>query len=135
MKIGFIGLGIMGESMSANIVRKHNDKVFVSDLNRAQVEKLAAQGAVAVKIDQVHAQRGGCRTRDALGGAVGQQGPVQDPLSLRRNGQIRGERKAPAVEQGAQGQGLPARREAPAQGVGVLGQRDRNVGADRDLCR
>ena len=46
MKIGFIGLGIMGESMSANIVKKHDDKVYVSDLNKAQVEKLAAQGAV-----------------------------------------------------------------------------------------
>lgn len=46
MKIGFIGLGIMGESMSANIVRKHDDKVFVSDLNKAQVEKLAQLGAV-----------------------------------------------------------------------------------------
>ncbi|MDO4846515.1 MAG: NAD(P)-dependent oxidoreductase [Clostridiaceae bacterium] len=47
MKIGFIGLGIMGESMSENIVKKHDDKVYVSDLNRAQVEKLAAVGAVA----------------------------------------------------------------------------------------
>lgn len=47
MKIGFIGLGIMGESMSENIVKKHDDKVFVSDLNRSQVEKLAALGAGA----------------------------------------------------------------------------------------
>lgn len=46
MKIGFIGLGIMGESMSENIVKKHNDKVFVSDINKAQVEKLASVGAV-----------------------------------------------------------------------------------------
>lgn len=47
MKIGFIGLGIMGESMAENIVKKHDDKVFVSDLNKAQVEKLAEIGAVA----------------------------------------------------------------------------------------
>ena len=46
MKIGFIGLGIMGESMSANIVKKHNDQVFVSDRNKAQVEKVAAIGAI-----------------------------------------------------------------------------------------
>ena len=46
MKIGFIGLGIMGESMCANIVKKHNDTVYCSDINRAQVEKLAAEGAV-----------------------------------------------------------------------------------------
>ncbi len=46
MKIGFIGLGIMGESMCANIVKKHNDTVYCSDLNKSQVEKLAALGAV-----------------------------------------------------------------------------------------
>ncbi len=46
MNIGFIGLGIMGESMCENIVKKHDGKVFVSDLNRSQVEKLAAVGAV-----------------------------------------------------------------------------------------
>ncbi len=47
MKIGFIGLGIMGESMCENIVKKHNDSVYVSDLNKAQVEKLEAVGAIA----------------------------------------------------------------------------------------
>ena len=46
MKIGFIGLGIMGESMCENIVKKHDDKVYCNDLNRAQVEKLAAVGAI-----------------------------------------------------------------------------------------
>ena len=46
MKIGFIGLGIMGEAMSANIVKKHDDTVYVSDLQRAQVEKLVQAGAV-----------------------------------------------------------------------------------------
>ena len=45
MKIGFIGLGIMGESMCENIVKKHNDEVFCSDLNPAQVEKLVSLGA------------------------------------------------------------------------------------------
>ena len=29
MKIGFIGLGIMGESMSENIVKKHDDTVYM----------------------------------------------------------------------------------------------------------
>lgn len=46
MKIGFIGLGIMGESMCENIVKKHNDKVYVSDHKREQVEKLAGLGAI-----------------------------------------------------------------------------------------
>lgn len=46
MNIGFIGLGIMGESMSENIVKKHNGKVFVFDYAKAQVDKLAELGAV-----------------------------------------------------------------------------------------
>lgn len=46
MKIGFIGLGIMGESMCENIVKKHDDTVYCSDLNKSQVEKLASLGAV-----------------------------------------------------------------------------------------
>ena len=47
MNIGFIGLGIMGESMCENIVKKHDGTVYVSDINREQVQKLAAVGAVA----------------------------------------------------------------------------------------
>ena len=46
MKIGFIGLGIMGESMCANIVKKHNDTVYCSDINKAKVAQLEALGAV-----------------------------------------------------------------------------------------
>lgn len=49
MKIGFIGLGIMGESMCANIIKKHTDKVYVFDFVKEQVEKLVAEGAVACK--------------------------------------------------------------------------------------
>lgn len=48
MKIGFIGLGIMGESMCENIVKKHDDTVYCSDLNKAQVAKLEKAGAVGV---------------------------------------------------------------------------------------
>lgn len=47
MNIGFIGLGIMGESMCENIVKKHDGKVFCSDINKEQVKKLAALGAQA----------------------------------------------------------------------------------------
>ena len=46
MKIGFVGLGIMGESMAENIVKKHNDKVYVYDHKQAKIDKLAALGAV-----------------------------------------------------------------------------------------
>ena len=46
MKIGFVGLGIMGESMCENIIKKHDDKVYVFDFVREKVDKLAALGAV-----------------------------------------------------------------------------------------
>ncbi len=49
MKIGFIGLGIMGESMCENIVKKHDDKVFANDHKQSQTDKLAAMGAIACK--------------------------------------------------------------------------------------
>lgn len=49
MKIGFIGLGIMGESMSENIVKKHDDNVFVFDFVKEKVDLLASKGAVACK--------------------------------------------------------------------------------------
>jgi len=46
MKIGFIGLGIMGEAMAANIVKKHDDTVLVSDVVPEKVAALTALGAV-----------------------------------------------------------------------------------------
>lgn len=47
MKIGFIGLGIMGESMCENIVKKHDDTVYAFDMVKEKTEQLAAVGAVA----------------------------------------------------------------------------------------
>lgn len=49
MKIGFIGLGIMGESMCENIVKKHDDTVYCFDFIPEKVELLASKGAVACK--------------------------------------------------------------------------------------
>lgn len=46
MKIGFIGLGIMGESMCENIIKKHDDKVYVFDFVKEKVTQLAGIGAV-----------------------------------------------------------------------------------------
>lgn len=46
MKIGFIGLGIMGESMCENIVKKHNDTVYCNDHKESQIKKLEIAGAV-----------------------------------------------------------------------------------------
>ncbi len=49
MKIGFIGLGIMGESMCENIVKKHNDTVFCNDHKDSQIKKLEEMGCVGCK--------------------------------------------------------------------------------------
>lgn len=52
MKIGFVGLGIMGESMSENIVKKHDDEVYVFDFVKEKVELLESkvQSAAAVRL-------------------------------------------------------------------------------------
>lgn len=49
MKIGFIGLGIMGESMCENIVKKHDDTVYAFDFVEEKVKLLESKGAVACK--------------------------------------------------------------------------------------
>ena len=49
MKIGFIGLGIMGESMCENIVKKHDDTVYCFDFVEAKVKQLEGVGAVGCK--------------------------------------------------------------------------------------
>ncbi len=49
MKIGFVGLGIMGESMSENIIKKHNDSVYVFDFVEEKVRLLESKGAIACK--------------------------------------------------------------------------------------
>ena len=46
MKIGFVGLGIMGESMCENIIKKHDDTVYVYDVVQEKTDKLAALGGV-----------------------------------------------------------------------------------------
>lgn len=50
MNIGFIGLGIMGESMSENIVKKcSQDDVYVYDLNKDKINQLVDCGAKGVE--------------------------------------------------------------------------------------
>ena len=46
MKIGFVGLGIMGESMCENIIKKHDDTVYVYDVVQEKTDRLAALGGV-----------------------------------------------------------------------------------------
>jgi 3-hydroxyisobutyrate dehydrogenase-like beta-hydroxyacid dehydrogenase len=45
MKIGFIGLGLMGEPMSRNLVAKHGRCVRVFDIDRMKIDNLVAHGA------------------------------------------------------------------------------------------
>lgn len=47
MSLGFIGLGVMGEPMCSNLVRKSNHRVYVNDLDSAPVQRIAAEGGVA----------------------------------------------------------------------------------------
>jgi 3-hydroxyisobutyrate dehydrogenase-like beta-hydroxyacid dehydrogenase len=44
-RIGFIGLGVMGEPMSANLVRKSGMTVYVHDKAAGPMQRLASQGA------------------------------------------------------------------------------------------
>ena len=46
MKIGFIGLGIMGEAMCTNIIRRHDDDVYVYDVIEEKTQALAAAGGI-----------------------------------------------------------------------------------------
>lgn len=46
MKIGFIGLGIMGEPMCANIINKHDDDVFIFDCVKDKVDLLKEKGGI-----------------------------------------------------------------------------------------
>lgn len=48
MKIGFIGLGIMGESMALNCIKKHTGSVHVYDVDKTKVDQLAAEGGIGV---------------------------------------------------------------------------------------
>ena len=43
--IGFVGVGVMGEPMCRNLVRKHHGPVTAYDLDPAPLERLAVEGA------------------------------------------------------------------------------------------
>ncbi|HIQ98864.1 MAG TPA: NAD(P)-dependent oxidoreductase [Candidatus Scybalocola faecavium] len=57
MKIGFIGLGIMGEAMCYNILKKHDDQVFIYDIEPKQVEKVAGYGGIPCENSKEVAQK------------------------------------------------------------------------------
>ena len=47
-RIGFIGVGVMGEPMCRNLVRKHDGPVTAYDIDSAPLERLAADGTAIV---------------------------------------------------------------------------------------
>lgn len=49
MKIGFIGLGIMGNPMCYNVTKKHDDQVFAYDVNPDRVKAVEAYGTIGCK--------------------------------------------------------------------------------------
>ena len=46
MRIGFIGLGIMGEAMCYNIIKKHDDNVYVYDINPQRTRLVSGFGSI-----------------------------------------------------------------------------------------
>jgi 3-hydroxyisobutyrate dehydrogenase len=57
MKIGFIGLGIMGAPMCSNIVRKHPDRVYVYNRTSEKTLPLVEEGASACATIEELAQK------------------------------------------------------------------------------
>lgn len=53
MKIGFIGLGIMGKPMAKNLLKKGYTDLLVCDRNAAPVEELVALGAKAAEFKEI----------------------------------------------------------------------------------
>lgn len=54
MRIGFIGLGLMGEPMSSNIIKKLENEVLVFDIDQEKVRKMEALGAIgAISIKEI----------------------------------------------------------------------------------
>lgn len=58
-KIGFIGVGTMGEPMCRNLAKKSGLAVLAADRDSAPLKRLAADGVTAASLDEIVAQ---CRT-------------------------------------------------------------------------
>ena len=55
MKIGLIGLGIMGKPMAKNLLKAGYTDLLVSDLNQAAVDEVVAAGATAATQPEIGA--------------------------------------------------------------------------------
>ena len=52
-KIGFIGVGIMGEPMCRNLAKKSGLQVLAADRDQAPLKRLAADGVKAASLDEI----------------------------------------------------------------------------------
>jgi hypothetical protein len=58
-RIGFIGVGTMGEPMCRNLARKSGLEIFAADRDEAPLKRLAADGVKSASLDEIAAS---CRT-------------------------------------------------------------------------
>ena len=52
-KLGFIGLGVMGEPMCRNLARKSGRQILASDLDPAPLARLQAEGVQSAALDEI----------------------------------------------------------------------------------
>ena len=52
-KLGFIGLGVMGEPMCRNLARKSGRQILASDLDPAPLARLQAQGVQSATLEEI----------------------------------------------------------------------------------
>lgn len=83
-RIGFIGLGVMGEPMARNLALAADEPLLVNDLRPEPLERLVADGATAApsipdlvsEVDQIHLSLpGGEQLLDVVGGGLLEGGP------------------------------------------------------------
>ncbi|MDF1733812.1 MAG: NAD(P)-dependent oxidoreductase [Minwuia sp.] len=141
--IGFIGLGVMGEAMCRNLVRRGTWAVTAFDLNPAPLERLAGEGAgIAGSVAELMAQvdlvitclPGGEQVRALVLGADGlvghlREGQVLIDMSTSQPTLMR-EIAAEAAEKGARFADAPIARTRQAAADGTLAIM---VGAPDDL--
>ncbi len=90
MKIGFIGLGIMGKPMARNLM-KAGHELYVYDIIAAPVEELVKEGATAVSSPKEAAQKG------ELVITMVPNGPQVKEAVLGANGVLEGAKKGQIV--------------------------------------
>ena len=83
--IGFIGLGVMGEPICRNLLRKSGRKVLAFDLAAEPLARIVAGGAVAAKsVADVVGELAAQRVRQRLGQRLALAADLRGPLPRRQ---------------------------------------------------